>query len=664
MIRWKAVIPIVVSVLVLGAGYIFFFDNIVTKALIVAGQEATGARVDIRSSKLTFSPFGLQLNGIEVADPDKPMTNIFEADNVVAAIDLALLLEKKIVVETVQVSGLELGTDRKISGALKKKKSRASEKQENETESDEVGTLGIREKLQDVKLDEMLDKEPLAIEKEQQRIQESINQKEKKYKNLIESTDYSKQFNDIKKELESVSKVKVESVEDIKKVEDAIKTVQGTQKKIDALKNTIISQKKQLDRDIATLKQDILGLQKVGEKDYNRLLSTLDVGSISQGNVSQTLLNSTLKTRVEQFVVVWERVSRLFPEEKEDVNVLDGITVEFPTPANPVPSLWIKKILVSGVFQGTELTGTIRDITSEQDTLNKPTSYTFKTVAKQNAAFDFNLNGTSDFRSSEPVHRIGFTYNNVPLPRLPLTNMNGKEIVLEKGVSNTKGDILVTGKQLKGRLVTFAESLEFSPKTKTKRATDLGAIMVNVLQDVSTAKVVTTLSGSVFQPGIAIESDIDDVLSKATKKAADEQVAEYKKALKEKVDQKVNKVKSQLQKELSASMGEFGKQVSKDVNQINSLDDLSKSGKAAAQNQIDDYKDEIKRQAEAEKARLKQEKEKAEAAARKKAAEEKAKLDAEIAKQKAAAKKAAEEEKKRLEEEAKKQANELLKGLF
>lgn len=657
MIRWKAVIPILLSIVLLAGGYVLFFDNIVTKALIVAGQEATGARVDIRSSKLTFSPFGIQLNGIEVADADKPMTNVFEVEALVAAIDLVYLLEKKIVVESVQLSGLELGTARTISGELKKKKKRSTNSKGSSSDDDEVSTLGIRESLEEVKLDEMLDKEPLAIEVEQQKIQDDIKAKERRYKELLQKTDYTQQFNDIKSDLKGLTSLEVESIEDIQKVEKAIKSANETQKKIEALKSTILTQKKQLDSDISGLKNDILALKSVGEGDYDRLLSTVDIGGISQGNVSQTLLNSTLKSRIETFLTVWERVSRLFPEEKEEVKAMEGITVEFPTPSNPIPSLWIKKIMVSGVFQGTALIGHIADITSEQDMLNKPTTYTFKTSDNKTKSFDLNLTGSSDFRGKDPVHRISFTYNNVPLPKVPLTTIGDKAIVLESGLSNTKGDVLVRGAALKGRLVTLADSLSFSPKTKTKRARDLGSIMVNVLQDINETKVVTKLTGSVFAPGIAISSDIDDSLSKATKKAADEQIAEAKKELKARVDKEVNKAKAQLQKELTGSLGDAGKLLSKDVSSITSLDDLIKKGQKDAQGKIDSYKAEVERKANAEKARLKREKEKAEAAARKKAAEEKARLEA-------AAKKAAEEKKKQLEAEAKKKAEEMLKNLF
>lgn len=663
MIRWKAVVPIFVSVVIISLGYIFFFDNIVTKALVVAGQEATGAKVEINSSKLTLSPFGIALKGIEVADADDPMTNIFEADSVVVALDIALLLEKKIVVETVQITGLELGTQRDSSGELKKKK-RSDSSSDKDGEDGEVGTLGIRDSLEEVKLEDMLDKEPLAIEVEQQKIQDSIKEKEKAYKALLDKTHYSTQFEEIKAGVTGITSLKVDSLEDIQNVEKVIESFNSTQKKIDALKATILGQKKQLDADISSLKRDILALKSVGESDYDRLLSTLDIGGWSQGNVSQTLLNSTLKSRIEKFVAIWERVSRLFPEKKDEKPVIEGITVEFPTPHNPVPSLWIKEIRLTGVFQGTALVGVIKDITSEQGILGRPTSYIFNSSQGQADSFEFSLSGTSDFRQDPDTHRVSFTYNKVPLPKTLLTQMGGKNIVLESGVSNSKGDILVSGSKLKGRVVTLAETLEFSPKTKTKRARDLGAIMVNVLQDVSKAKVVTSLSGSLLVPGITIDSDIDDILSKATKKAADEQVAEYKKELKRQVDAEVNKAKAQLQKELTSSMGGFGKLISKDTTQITSLDDASKKGKDAAQAQIDEYKAEVKRKADAEKARLKKEKEKAEAAARKKAAEEKAKLEAKIAAEKAAAKKAAEEEKKRLEEEAKKKAEDLLKSLF
>lgn len=665
MIRWKAVLPIILVCGILALGYVVFFDKIVTKTLILVGQEATGARVDIASSKLTFSPFGIELNGIEVADPDRPFVNLFEANRVVAAINFGLLLEKKIVVETVDLSGLELGTSRKSSGELKRKKiSKSNSQDDSKKEEKNTDSGGLRESLENVKLDDMLDKEPLAIEVKRQHIQDNIKAKEADYKARLANATYSQQFDEIKKGLSGITSLKVTSLDDIQRVESAIESYTSTQKKIETLKTTILDQKRQFDMDVSSLKRDILDLKKVGEEDYNRLLSTVDIGGVSQGNVSQTLLNSTVKSRIEKGVAIWGRVSRLFPEKKEEKPVMEGITVAFPTPHNPVPSLWIKHIRVSGVFQGTDLKGSIHNITSDQGVLNTPTTYTLNTVKNKGSLFEFALSGSSDFRTQPDEHRISFTYNHVPLPRVPLSHIGSKSIVLEKGVSNSKGDVLIEGSHLKGRIVTIADGLEFSPKATPQRARDLGDIMVNVLQGISTTKVVMTVSGSMLMPSISISSDSDDVLSKATKRAADEQIAEYKKELKQRIDNEVTKTKNQLTTSLSSSLGDFGNVLSKDVDSITSLDDASAKAKTAAQAQIDAYKRDLQKKADEEKARLKQEKEKEEAAVRKKAAEEKARLQAEIEAQKVAAKKAAEDEKKRLEEDAKKQAEKLLKNLF
>jgi hypothetical protein len=67
------------------------------------------------------------LRGLRVTNPRKPMTNLFQADQIVVNVRMAPLLEKKVIIDTVAVRGLAFGTARETSGAIDQAEGPASE---------------------------------------------------------------------------------------------------------------------------------------------------------------------------------------------------------------------------------------------------------------------------------------------------------------------------------------------------------------------------------------------------------------------------------------------------------------------------------------------------------------------------------------------------------
>ena len=77
-----------------------------------------GAQVDLAEADVRIREGSIVLRGLQVTNPDKPMTNLFSVDEIVADLSLRPLLEKKVVVDTMAVRGVKFGTARATSGAL------------------------------------------------------------------------------------------------------------------------------------------------------------------------------------------------------------------------------------------------------------------------------------------------------------------------------------------------------------------------------------------------------------------------------------------------------------------------------------------------------------------------------------------------------------------
>ena len=117
-------------------GFIFalFFTIILAKDFVLKlivqkmGESIFQAKCDIDFAHIEFLNAHIRLEGLQQANKDSVMTNLFEIDLIDLDFDLVQLLKRKFVSENIQVSGLEFGTERKTSGFLPKKEKRAKRK--------------------------------------------------------------------------------------------------------------------------------------------------------------------------------------------------------------------------------------------------------------------------------------------------------------------------------------------------------------------------------------------------------------------------------------------------------------------------------------------------------------------------------------------------------
>jgi uncharacterized protein (TIGR03545 family) len=120
LLRWRALIPLALVLILLGIGWRLFLDRLVEKGIEETGARVVGARVDLASADVRLRAGAVTLRGLQVTNPDAPMTNLFEADEIVADVLVVPLLETKVVVETLAVRGVRFGTARETSGALER----------------------------------------------------------------------------------------------------------------------------------------------------------------------------------------------------------------------------------------------------------------------------------------------------------------------------------------------------------------------------------------------------------------------------------------------------------------------------------------------------------------------------------------------------------------
>ena len=92
-------------------------DFIVKTAIETVGTEAVGAKVELAGASVTLLPTSLTLKQLRITNPDAPMQNIVEVGNISAGIDSLELFGRRLVINEMDLSGLQFNTPRKSSGA-------------------------------------------------------------------------------------------------------------------------------------------------------------------------------------------------------------------------------------------------------------------------------------------------------------------------------------------------------------------------------------------------------------------------------------------------------------------------------------------------------------------------------------------------------------------
>ncbi|UCF40996.1 MAG: hypothetical protein JSW43_01250 [Gemmatimonadota bacterium] len=118
LFRWRAIVPLGLVTGLLALAWWALLDRVVERVVEETGAYLVGARVDLESADVRLREGRVVLRGLEVTDPSAPMSNLFEAAEIVADVRLRPLLERKINVDTVVVRGVRFGTARDESGEL------------------------------------------------------------------------------------------------------------------------------------------------------------------------------------------------------------------------------------------------------------------------------------------------------------------------------------------------------------------------------------------------------------------------------------------------------------------------------------------------------------------------------------------------------------------
>jgi len=625
-IRWSGLVGFIAISALFVLIWIFAAGPIIKYSIETFGSQAAKAKVEVENISLTFDPFGIEIEGLQVANAEKPMENLLQFDRAVADIELLPLLLGKGIVNEVALTGLVFSSPRQTSGALAsivEENDDSAADQEAEASNNEDNAPSKQQALPTA--DELMSREPLLTEQKGKAFKSSFETIKENSDKAIAALPDSKALASYEDDFNRITSGRFESLKDFQQRK---KDFDNLKKRIKQDQQAISHASKVLGDGKKDLQGQWAGLQEAPAEDFTNLKSKYKLDGAGVANLSRLLFGDKVGEWSQEGLYWYEKVRPFLisddveMEDGEDTSETargEGRFVHFETD-RPLPDLLIRQVQLSVQLDAGQVAINVYDITHQQEVIDRPTRIVATGLGLKNIQ-SLDLKGTLDHRVAPGKDAFDLNVKGMALNDYDVGAMGLK---LDRSQLNITGQAEIIAGNIDAKTVAQFTQAKFSSKDKTLVAVEMTKALANISQFSIQGKA----KGDLTAPSISIESDLDTQLSQA-----------FNQRLKEKQKELEAQLKKKLNEKLLSYGGDYAEQL-KEMDLANgSLGDKQAKLKTLANSKLSSFKDQQKADAK----RKFEQKKKA----------EQAKLDEEKRKARAKAKAAADKKKKQLEKEAK-----------
>ena len=544
LVRWKAVLPIGVGLLVLVVGWVLFGNWVVKRALEAGGTVAARAKVEIDHVSVSLWQSRLTIYGLTVASPSEAFKNTLQAQELEADFETLPLLRKKFIVDRLAATGLRFGTPRTTDGRVKQPEADtgaappaaapvtpAAAKPPAPPKPSAVENLASRLNfpilnLAQGKLDVgTLDPSKLSTAAAAHALQARADSASKAWTAALNDLHTGPTTDSA---VALANRLKGARPTDLTAVNNArrmLTLLTQAKDKVDALGRGIAA-------GAADLQHGVAALDSAKAKDLATARGLVRLPALDASQIGVAVFGPAAAGKFEK-ALHWTRVAReytpagLTPHASPAPQRVRraGTNVQFPR-EHDLPAVWLKDGAVSFTLDSTKnYDGRLADLTTSQTLTGRPTTFKAQAPAVQAGAL-------LDHRRAEALDTVSGAFAAVRLPDLAIP-VGGIRLVPGTGTMSFRfaleGENLRAGWEVRSTKITWARD------SATGRSTS-GDLIWQVVSGISTLDVTAQLSGTPANPSLSVRSNLDQAISGRIKGLMGDQV----KAAEQKLSAQVN----------------------------------------------------------------------------------------------------------------------------
>jgi uncharacterized protein (TIGR03545 family) len=536
-----------------------YADRLVQRGVEATGESLVGARVELASVDLRPTEGSIRMTGLQVANPDAPMTNLFEASEIVVDLLLEPLLTKKVVVQNLVVTGVRFNTARETSGALENPDPEAGQLWRNVNGwADEVRS-GLPsfslETLTGSIRTEAISPDSLRTVQYARNVVARVDSMRGSWEAQLRSLDPRPRIDSLQavvERLEAFRPTLLNATQIPGLVQDgrsALTNVTSLQSEVAALDDAVRE-------GVASLAIGPETIAELRAQDLAYARSLLNIPSLEAPSISPALFGGTALTWMKP-VLYWAHTAERFlppgldPRRRPGPQRAraEGTTVEFPGRAT-YPAFLLQQGELGMLIGGAGLaagayTATIRNLTSAPSLLGEPMELTLGRGEAAQGPTGITLAALLDHTTDVLRDTAALALSGVSLPEIDLGPLGGR---LDLGLGESTFRLRRVGEQVDANLRWVSTDLGWSrgdgqplsatpPQVGTAEwARDL---VWRTLTGVERVELGMGLTGTLESPSLTVTSNLGEAVAASLRRELGQQIADAEARLRQEVDSRI-----------------------------------------------------------------------------------------------------------------------------
>ena len=535
MIRWKAVGPLACFAALGLVAWWLFADRIARRTLETVGSAALGAKVEIRDVELRLARGRVAIRGLTVASPFEALENLLQADELVADLALAPLLEKKVVIDRLAAKGLRFGTPRATDGRIPGSSSGLMDRAKDFAGRLPVPALQLATgKIDIARLDPARLETPAAARALGARV-DSVRQA---WDEGLAGLDVSATVDSGVQMAERLRRAKG-GPPDLKLLGDARRTldrVKQTGTRLTALERTVRT-------GTTLLETGVAGLEDAKRRDYALGQTLLQLPSLDAADIGAALFGRAAVERFQR-ALYWAELGRrymppgLLPKVEAGPRRARraGSTVRFPR-AGAYPAFLLRSGELSFQLAGAGPGGgdraeprayaaQVAGLTSDPALYGRPATLSASAPGVRAAALLDHVHATP--RDTAAASLAGLTLPELTLPQLPVR--------LAPGRGSATLSFALAGDSIRARWSLRADGVRWARDTAQAATAPLGDVVWRAVSGIPSLEVSAGLAGTLARPRLTVSSNLDRVVAERIRALVGDEVVAAERKMRGRVD--------------------------------------------------------------------------------------------------------------------------------
>lgn len=506
-IRFGYVLPRLIGAVLLLFVLQFTAGYLLRTSVIQAGQSATGAKVELTEASVSLLNAHASIEGLQVANPKRPMENLLEADSIDLDFELDSLLHRKAVAELGSVKGIRFNTPRSKSGILLDKEGEPTEIAAPEW------LTGSAEKLANAWIDDLSSKLTTDIAGEFQSVrlaEEMADRWPERYESLKESAKQLRQeAEQLKADFYEARSNPLRNAELLRSLPQRITSLKGQLEELHQAMNELPGQ-------LAAEKAQVAEARRHDEALLARRFQTNQLNSES---FTSYLLGEQITEPLSE-LIAWIRWSReMMPTGKANSRAVErsrGTDVRFQG-VKARPDLLVRKLDIEGstilASQPVSMYGLISNFTTQPSMHSEPLTIEMTTAGNLPLKIEASLDRTG----SIAIDEITVDCHTLSTPAMTLGSSKSIAIDMEPTTASLSISLRIEGEKLSGELQLVQKDVRMTPtlagNSRMKEAIE--SSLVAGIGHMPSAATRVSLSGTLDNPKAKVWSSLGTSVAKS-----------------------------------------------------------------------------------------------------------------------------------------------------